>query len=223
MNLDHPNICRFYECYIDPHEVYIVMDYVEGENFGEVMENYENQILPEQKCCKYLKDLFQTICHMHEQDIAHRDLKPENIMLDKDDQLKLIDFGLAKRMRNQTILKDAVGTPYFVAPEILANEHDLRCDLWSLGVILYIFLSGIPPFDGDDLNQLFSRIKKGTFDFEHSVFQNVSDEAKDLIKKLILVDPSKRISAQNALKHPWFKKMGQGNIIDDPELNKSLL
>lgn len=89
-----------------------------------------------------MKVLFQTICHMHRLKYAHKDLKPANIMLTKDNQIKLIDFGLAKRMKEQTELTDKAGTPYFKAPEIWNGNHDMKCDLWSLGVILYSFLCG---------------------------------------------------------------------------------
>lgn len=164
--------------------------------------------MPEEECVKYMKVMFQTICHMHAQKFAHRDIKFENIMLTKDNQIKLIDFGLAKRMKDQHELNDAVGTPYFVAPEILKGQHDIRCDLWSLGVLLYSFLSGKKPFDGEEMSDLLVKIKKGKFNFRYPAFNNVSEDAKDLIRKLLKVEPDDRISAKDALQHVWFKNMG---------------
>ena len=100
MTLDHSSICKFHECYIDSDKAYIVMEHIQGKDFDKVVKGYKNKILPEQKCSEYMKVLFQTICHMHAQNVAHRDLKLENIMLTKGNQIKLIDFGLSKRMRD---------------------------------------------------------------------------------------------------------------------------
>jgi len=126
---------------------------------------------------------------MHAQGIAHRDIKPENIMLTKDNEVKLIDFGLSKRHKKKEKLKTIAGTPYYMAPEVLVGNYDNACDSWSLGVLLYVFMSGYLPFQGKNRMEVFTKIKNADYHFRHEEFKIVSDEAKDLIRQLLISDP----------------------------------
>ena len=117
-----------------------------------------------------MKKLFGALHHMHSQKVVHRDIKPENIMLAANDELKLIDFGLSKRQDGNKKLKTIAGTPYYMAPEVLEGQYDSKCDTWSLGVLLYVFMSGYLPFQGDNRNDVFSKIANAKFHFDHKEF-----------------------------------------------------
>ena len=152
-----------------------------------------------------MEDIFKAINHCHSLDIAHRDIKPENIMYDNDGRIKLIDFGLAKVSHSKIANYETLaGTPYFISPEILKGLYGKECDMWSLGVLLYLLLSGEFPFDGDSRPELFDKIQTTKFNFKNHVWNNISDEAKDLISKLLIKNPKKRYTANQALNHPWF-------------------
>lgn len=148
-------------------------------------------------------------------EIAHRDLKPENFLFDgtnDDSEIKVIDFGLSKICYTKNVgkierLKTRAGTPYYISPEVLAGNYDKSCDLWSAGCILYILLCGYPPFYGDDDQEILRSVQKGKYDFEGEEWDEISKEAKSLIKALI-AKPEKRLTAQEALDHKWIKKFG---------------
>ena len=139
----------------------------------------------------------------------HRDLKPENILLEDNksfDQIKVIDFGTALMFNSDQQFQDTIGTPYYIAPEVLNKSYSKECDLWSTGVILYILLSGLPPFNGRNDTEIISSIKKGVFNFKNKVWNDISSLAKDLVENLIKYDPKERLTAQQALQHPWIKE-----------------
>ena len=152
--------------------------------------------------------MVEAVGHCHKLNIVHRDLKPENLLYRgplPDNTLKLADFGLAQIITPLTHLRTACGTPGYVAPEILqGKDYDKGVDMWSLGVILYILLCGFPPFYEDHTPELFRLIKKGQFDFPSPYWDDIDDSAKDLIKKLLVVDPKKRYSAADVFTHPWM-------------------
>lgn len=161
-----------------------------------------------------MKKILSAVKHLHEHGIVHRDLKPENFIFnDKTDdaEIKLIDFGLSKRfgqikdINPKEKMHTIVGTPYYVAPEVLKGDYDFSCDVWSLGVILYIMLCGYPPFDGDSNKEIFKKVLKSKLEFDAEDWDEVSREAKELISKMLEKDPSKRISVIETLNHPWFK------------------
>jgi len=153
---------------------------------------------------------------MHSHGIVHRDLKPENFLLTKknvpleQNTLKVIDFGIAKRFDNSkgegpAVLTTKAGTAYYIAPEILAGKYNEKCDVWSCGVIIYILLSGSPPFGGDDDDQILKAVKKGVLDFEDPAFNRKSKEVISLIRQCCTLNPKKRISAKEAANSPWIK------------------
>jgi len=164
-----------------------------------------------------MDQITSAILHLHEKGICHRDIKPENFMFaDKtaESELKLIDFGLSKRFGpNQSgeaggdFMHSIVGTPYYVAPEVLEGNYGFECDVWSLGIILYILLCGYPPFEGDDNKEIFKRVMTQKVEFDPAEWSEISQEAKDLILLMLIRDPSKRISLQAVRRHSWFEKM----------------
>ena len=127
------------------------------------------------------------------------------MVTDKDDQIKLIDFGLAKIAmgKNQS---EVAGTPYYMAPEVLEGKYTQKADIWSMGVLVYTMVSGYLPFQGNSAADVFERIKAGKYHFNHTEFNDVSDECKSLIKQLLEHDPNKRPTGTQVLQHPWFKK-----------------
>jgi len=140
----------------------------------------------------------------------HRDLKPENILLEESgefDKIKLIDFGESLEYTKGEKYSDMVGTPYYIAPEVLNKSYDEKCDMWSVGVITYILLSGTPPFGGRNEKQIMANVQTGKFNFNNPAWNNVSENAKDFISKLLVMDPAKRMSAKEALKHVWLKAL----------------
>lgn len=159
--------------------------------------------------------------------IVHRDLKPENLLFsDKSDspRLMIADFGLSKILKHHDdILMTACGTPGYVAPEVLKQlGYGRSVDIWSVGVILYTVLCGYTPFWGEDHNALFQCILKGVYDFDEDYWSDISDEAKDLINKMLEYDPDRRITAHDALQHPWFKRIAELNANDLNNLNVKL-
>ena len=144
--LDHPNIVKYYETYIDEKYIYLVMEYIGGGELFDKIATQKNQVFSELMAKDYMKKLLGACHHMHSQGIVHRDIKPENIMLSLNGELKLIDFGLSKRQDGSKKLKTIAGTPYYMAPEVINGNYDSKVDIWSLGVLLYVFMSGYLPF-----------------------------------------------------------------------------
>ena len=167
---------------------------------------------------------------MHMNNIVHRDLKPENVLFESDEpdaDLKLVDFGLSTKVMDseEYYLQSKVGTPLYVAPEVLLGKYNEKCDIWSLGVIMYILLSGAPPFTADTAKEILQLIKIGDVKYEEDVWPAVSKEGKDLIKKMLCYDQEKRISAKKALEHKWFKtfcdnKKTASPMLDPQKANK---
>jgi calcium-dependent protein kinase len=154
----------------------------------------------------------------HKNGIIHRDLKPENILIEnyieKNKELfniQVIDFGTGEIFKDNTMLKKQIGTPYYIAPEVLNNKYNEKCDLWSCGVIMFILLCGCPPFYGKSDEEIFASVRAGSFSFSHKVWNEISDSAKDLIEKLLEIDIDKRLSAEKALKHKWFTYFCKSN------------
>lgn len=137
----------------------------------------------------------------------HRDLKPENILIDVTQNsgslIKVIDFGLARKFDPSKKMSDSYGTPYYIAPEVISGSYSESCDMWSLGVLLYIMLCGQTPFGGSD-REIINKVKHGVWTFKGSAWKAVSPEAKDLVSKLMQKDPIKRLTALAALQHPWI-------------------
>jgi len=206
--LDHPNILKLYEVYEDDDSFYLVMELVKGkELFDKIVER---GMYSERDAANIIAQVVSAVEYLHENGIAHRDLKPENLLVEGEEEdsiVKIADFGFAKSFGGETgeKLMTSCGSPGYVAPEILtAESYDKSVDMWSVGVILYILLSGYPPFYADSAPALFKKIMDVKYDFDDSVWDDISDTAKDLIRNLLVKDPAKRYTAQQCLAHPWI-------------------
>lgn len=205
--IDHPCIIQLYENFEDSQYIYLVMEICEG---GELFDKIiELDHFSEEQAVEIFHQIVSAISYLHSLNIVHRDLKPENFLIyDKSDniQIKLIDFGLAKVMNQQKQLKSRSGTCYYIAPEIFKGPYDEKCDIWSLGIILFMILSGYPPFDGDNEAEIIRAVRSAELEFDDTIWQQVSDEAKDLIRHMLERDPIKRYSCSDIFQHPWMNQ-----------------
>lgn len=203
---DHPNTVRLYEVFEDSKNVSMVMDYLSG---GELYDKLEKKgKFPEPEAAAIMYKLFHAVSHLHFRGICHRDLKPENFLFDskrEDAEIKIIDFGLGNKFDALNEMHTVVGTPYYVAPEVLRRNYGKECDIWSLGVIMYAILVGFPPFNGSSDQEIQRKVLKGDFSFKYPEWETISKEAKDLIKNLLNVEPQKRLPANEVLNQPWFQ------------------
>ncbi|NXU52296.1 DCLK3 kinase, partial [Turnix velox] len=213
-SLSHPNIVSLMEVYETEAEIYLILEYVPGGDlFDAIIESVK---FTEHDAAVMITDLCEALVYIHSKNIVHRDLKPENLLVqhnsDKSTTLKLADFGLAKLVTKPIFT--VCGTPTYVAPEILAEKgYGLEVDMWAAGVILYILLCGFPPFRSQDRDQeeLFQIIQLGHYEFLSPYWDNISAAAKDLITRLLIVDPQKRYTARQVLQHPWIRTAGKTN------------
>lgn len=188
-DLDHPNILRMYEFFEDPKRYYIITDICKG---GELFDEIERQgAFQEKDAALLMRRLLSCITYCHALNIVHRDLKPENILLESNkqyDNFKLIDFSLSTRIQPEEWIEERVGTPYYIAPETLRGKCRQKSDVWACGVITYLLLSGLPPFNGEDEVEIIKKVKEGRISFISAAWENVSDEAKNFIQTLLTVD-----------------------------------
>jgi len=221
--LNHEHIIRLYDVFEEPKYYYLITEILEGgELFDRIVsKSYYNEKEARDTC----RILFEALQYCHQRKIAHRDLKPENLLLmsqDDDRMIKIADFGFAKKAVTPCSLTTQCGTPGYVAPEILEGvPYDTKADMWSLGVIMYILLGGYPPFIESNQKELFRKIRKGQYEFHEEYWSPVSEEAKELIRSLLTVDPSKRLSADAALNNTWIRGIDDKNL-EDKDLGKNL-
>ena len=225
-SLDHPNIVKYFETYED--ECYhIVMEYIAGDNLFRVLTDQKGFKFTERAISKIMTCLLKAVLFLHHNGIIHRDIKPENIVFVEPDNfnaLKLIDFGLSIQ---QNAKKDnrRVGTPYYMAPEMVRGNFNYASDVWSIGVILFIMVTGKQPFRGKSKEEVFEKIKRGSYDKNTLNRAKCSKEVKDLIKKMLVTEHSKRITVESALDHIWFKQFENNkniNLVVDQEIIESL-
>jgi calcium-dependent protein kinase len=207
--MDHPNIVKLYESFEDNRCIYLVMELCTGgELFDRIIDAGH---FTEAQAATVMQNMFRAVYYMHENHICHRDLKPENFLFTTKDpieqtHLKVIDFGLACKFAEGTPLKTKAGTPYYVAPQVLSGKYGQESDLWSLGVIMYVLLCGYPPFYGETDNDVLAKVRLGNVNFTPQDWKNISQDAKDLIKELLRMNPKERFTASQALEHTWVKK-----------------
>jgi calcium/calmodulin-dependent protein kinase I len=202
----HPNIIQLFEMYEMENKIYLVMELITG---GELFDEIVGRgTFHERDAAKVVQKILKAIEYLHMMGIVHRDLKPENLLLSdrsKNPEVKISDFGLSKIFNETQLMRTACGTPGYVAPEVLKRQgYGNEVDMWSLGVITYILLCGYPPFFDQNNTELFKKIMSGRFQFDRPWWDNISDKAKDFIKKLLVLDPSQRWSASQALRHPFI-------------------
>ena len=215
--LDHPNVIKLFEIYENESDVFLVQELWTG---GELLDQIiEQKNMSETQAAIIFKQIIQAILYCNMNKITHRDLKPENFMFSSKKEnavLKLIDFGLARTYYKAEVLEyDKVirmntraGTAWFMAPEVILNNYTHSWDMWSVGVILYIILWGYPPFGGSTDQETLENILKGEYDFDDEIWDNVSEEAKDLIEEL-LTSEEERLTPKKALEHNWINKFSR--------------
>jgi calcium-dependent protein kinase len=220
--LDHPNIVKIFEFYNTKDAYYLITEFCqEGELYDKIKHKFT-----EQQIAIIFHQVFSGLNYLHINNIIHRDLKLENILVDQVDQnhnlmIKIIDFGTAKILQKNKSEKAVIGSSYYMAPEVLKKNYNEKCDTWSCGVILYMLLFGIPPFDAKEDEEILEKIKIGKYDNYSERFRSASKEARDLVMKLLEYNTAKRYSAKEALQHPFFKKYNAREYLYDVEEEKS--
>ncbi|XP_030323506.1 death-associated protein kinase 1 isoform X5 [Calypte anna] len=204
----HPNVITLHDVYENKTDVILILELVAGGELFDFLA--EKESLTEEEATEFLKQILNGVQYLHSLQIAHFDLKPENIMLlDRNvpkPRIKIIDFGLAHKIDFGNEFKNIFGTPEFVAPEIVNYEPlGLEADMWSIGVITYILLSGASPFLGETKQETLANVSAVNYEFEEEFFSNTSALAKDFIRRLLVKDPKKRMTIQDSLLHPWIK------------------
>ncbi|TSM52288.1 Death-associated protein kinase 3 [Bagarius yarrelli] len=207
-HLQHPNIISLHDIYENRTDVVLILELVSGGELFDFLAQKES--LSEEEATEFLKQILNGVHYLHSKKIAHFDLKPENIMLlDKNaplPRIKIIDFGLAHKIEDGVEFKNIFGTPEFVAPEIVNYEPlGLPADMWSIGVITYILLSGASPFLGESKQETLANISAVSYEFDEEFFSSTSELAKSFIRQLLTKDTRKRLTIEGALKHPWIK------------------
>mmetsp|Transcript_20479 Transcript_20479/g.78518 ORF Transcript_20479/g.78518 Transcript_20479/m.78518 type:complete len:508 (+) Transcript_20479:182-1705(+) len=230
--LKHQHIIQVIDCVENEEWLYLVLELASG---GDLFDNLkEREKFTEKDARRIFHQILDALKYLHASGTAHRDLKPENILLESsgpDANIKLTDFGLARIVNGQGMMSTLCGTPQYVAPEVLLAAQGLAqggygvaVDMWSAGVLLYVLLSGFPPFNEDLPTTLFQQIQYGQYSFEpKELWTNVSREAKDLITKLIEVDVERRLDVHGALAHPWFAVELDGEKAAESPLHAALL
>lgn len=216
-----PNIVEFRGAYEDRQSVHVVMELCAGgELFDRIIAKGHYS---ERDAARICKDIVNVVHACHFMGVMHRDLKPENFLLASKDEgamLKATDFGLSVFIEEGKTYRDIVGSAYYVAPEVLRRSYGKEIDVWSAGVILYILLSGVPPFWAETEKGIFDAILEGYIDFESSPWPSISDSAKDLVRRMLTQDPKKRITSAQVLDHPWIK---DGGAASDKPIDSAVL
>ncbi|CAL8076091.1 unnamed protein product [Calicophoron daubneyi] len=206
--LEHPNIVRFYHYFRERSYIYLVFEYMAG---GELFDYLVNtSVYSEATASEYLHYLLDAVSYCHQRNVIHRDLKPENLLLvnrSPNTMIKVADFGSAIQLQKDQAARFGIAGSYpYMAPEIVREEpYGKAVDMWSCGVILYILLSGFAPFWNDDHDRLIEQVKAGVVIYPSNVWDSVTDSAVELVKRMLTINPNKRITAAEALEHPWIK------------------
>lgn len=207
--LQHRRLLQLYDAYDDgKDEMCLITEFIQG---GELFERVidDDFELTEKVCAIFMRQICEGVDYMHSQSIIHLDLKPENILCvtRTGNRIKLIDFGLARRYDTRQTLQVMFGTPDFASPEVLSYDKVTpAADMWSLGVICYVLLSGLSPFMGNSDLETMTNVTKAIYDFDDESFDPISSDAKDFISKLLIKDPKRRLKPVDCLKHKWLAK-----------------
>ena len=206
-SLTHPHIVPIIDFFDEKDCYFIIMELMSG---GDLFDRIgKKKSYSEADARDLIVKMLKAVAYCHARKVAHCDMKPKNLLLMSDDNdsfIKLADFGFAARVHETNSLSKQCGTPFFVSPEILMRKgYDQQSDMWSVGCIVYLLLSGNLPFMGRSQKELFRKIVAGKYDFEDDEWNEISPEAKDLVQQLLVLDPSKRITAADAVRHEWLK------------------
>jgi len=220
----HDGIIGLRDVFEDAEYVHIVTELCEGgELFDQIVERAGDERGPgcfdEVSAARILSQILNAVQYLHDRNIVHRDLKPENILFDSKDgaSIKLIDFGLARRHdgRREGPMRTVVGTPYYIAPDVLRKKYDRSCDLWSVGVIAFILLAGYPPFNGKDNAETHRAVSRGRYRFAAEDWKHTTSESRDFVRRLLQTDPARRMTVEEALAHPWIIRHSRGPMVFD--------
>lgn len=217
----HPHVVSLRGAFEDKHHIHLVMELCGGgELFDAILERGH---YTEKDAAALIRTIVEVVAHCHNMNVIHRDLKPENFLLvDKnpDAPLKATDFGLSVFFKNGQEFSDIVGSAYYVAPEVLRRKYSKEADIWSCGVILYILLCGMPPFYGDNEQQIFESVIKSPLDFSTDPWPKISEPAKDVVRRMLVRDPRKRATATEVLAHEWVR---EGGVAPDTAIEPEVL
>lgn len=206
--LDHPNIIKLYDTFEDSRNLYLIIELgVGGDLFDKVIEAGH---FTELQAAILMQQITRALYYMHSVQVCHRDLKPESFLfMTKDpiekNTLKIFDFNLSCRFEPGQVLTTKSTTAYYIAPQVLAGSYDYLSDMWSCGVIMYLMICGYPPFFGETDAEVLSKIQTGIYSFNPSCWKSVSEDAKNLIRLLLKMDPKQRYTAQQTLSHTWIR------------------
>ncbi|OMJ92690.1 hypothetical protein SteCoe_4572 [Stentor coeruleus] len=221
--MDHANIIKIYEVFRDNLHLKIVTEYCRG---GELFDRIvKTKGFSENQAAKYMQQIVSAVVYLHSKNIVHRDLKPENLLFESEESnsaLKLIDFGTCKHFSRASKLLERVGSPYYIAPEVISGNYNEKCDVWSLGVILYVLLSGVPPFHGKSDNEILTNILVKEVKFDGKIWKSISPEAISLIRAMLTKDVPTRITAQEVYTSEWMQERTKSNTPDIAIANASL-
>jgi serine/threonine protein kinase len=232
--MKHESIVRLIDVYEDYEYVHLVTDLCQGgELFDRIIERSSEDngaaCFSEDEAARIMTQILHAVSYMHRHNIVHRDIKPENILFETchdDSHIKVIDFGLARKHCGsvEPPMSNIVGTPYYIAPDVLKKRYDKSCDLWSVGVIAYILLCGYPPFNGADNKEVYKSVRTGRLRFPSSDWSSIDGRAKDFIRQLLQRDPRKRMTAEEALEHPWLSgyNINDGMVSDEDRQDTSV-
>ncbi|KAM8920665.1 death-associated protein kinase 2-like [Pelodytes ibericus] len=215
--LEHPNIMRLHDVFASKAEMVLILELIRG---GELFDFIaEKEALSEEDAIEFLEQILKGVAYMHSRHIAHFDLKPENIMLLQKDvphpKIKIIDFGLAQKIDDGAVFKSLCGTPQYIAPEVINYEPlGPPTDMWSIGVITYILLSGLSPFQGETDAETLSNVVAGNYEFDDRYFRETSEMAKEFIQQLLVKEPRERMTAVECLIHPWIKPLTRKQVMN---------
>ncbi|EFH61975.1 predicted protein, partial [Arabidopsis lyrata subsp. lyrata] len=217
----HPNVISIKGAYEDVAAVHLVMELCSGgELFDRIIQRGH---YTERKAAELARTIVGVLEACHSLGVMHRDLKPENFLFvskEEDSLLKTIDFGLSMFFKPDEVFTDVVGSPYYVAPEVLRKRYGPESDVWSAGVIVYILLSGVPPFWAETEQGIFEQVLHGDLDFSSDPWPSISESAKDLVRKMLVRDPTRRLTAHQVLCHPWVQIDG---VAPDKPLDSAVL
>ncbi|XVE96228.1 hypothetical protein REPUB_Repub02eG0203800 [Reevesia pubescens] len=217
----HPNVIQIIGAHEDAVAVHLVMELCAGgELFDRIIQRGH---YTERKAAALARIIVSVVEACHSLGVMHRDLKPENFLFinhEEESPLKTIDFGLSMFFKPGETFSEVVGSPYYVAPEVLQKHYGPECDVWSAGVIIYILLSGVPPFWDETEQGIFEQVLRGQLDFTSEPWPSISDNAKDLVRRMLVRDPKKRLTAHEVLCHPWVQVDG---LAPDKPLDSAVL
>eukprot|EP00730_Choanoeca_flexa_P001980 TRINITY_DN10867_c0_g1_i2.p1 TRINITY_DN10867_c0_g1~~TRINITY_DN10867_c0_g1_i2.p1 ORF type:complete len:502 (+),score=108.01 TRINITY_DN10867_c0_g1_i2:96-1601(+) len=213
----HPHIIKLYQVVTSPSDIFMLMEYVSGgELFNYILKKGR---LSEKESRRFFQQIISGVEYCHRHQVVHRDLKPENLLLDENLNVKIADFGLSNVMTDGDFLKTSCGSPNYASPQVISGQlyAGPEVDVWSCGVILYVLLCGRLPFDDEHLPTLFKLIRRGVFSFP----SHVSEDAKDLVSRMLIVDPLKRITIDQIRQHTWFLVDLPEDLFEDTTLDDS--